>query len=79
MNVHELNRDQLHELKERYLTELAEMGEFAEIMDVDYNEPSWGDLSNADNIVPDDVVYRYWEGVCFVPDDFLCTAALCTC
>lgn len=71
MKVTELNREQLLQLKQRYLTELADEGTFAEILDVDYDEPSYSDLANADEIVPDDVVFRNWEGVYFVEEDFV--------
>ena len=74
MDIRELSKDQMHELKERYLMKLADEGSFAEVLDVDYNEPSYGDLTNADEIVPDDVIFREYEGICFVPDDFFCTA-----
>ena len=74
MTVHELSRDQLVELKQNYLSELADEGSFAEVMDCDYNEPSCWDLANADDIVPDDVVFRNYEGTHFVNDDFFCTA-----
>lgn len=70
MNVHELNREQLTELKQRYLTFLADEGTFAEVVGVDYDEPSMEDLARADEIVPDDVVFRQWEGTDFVEDDF---------
>ena len=74
MNVTELSREQLTELKCNYLEQLADEGSFAEVLDVDYNEPSYSDLANADEIVPDDVIFWNYEGVCFVPDDFFCTA-----
>lgn len=74
MTLQELSKDQLHELKERYLMELADEGTFAEVLGVDYDEPSYEDLSNADDIVPDDVIEREYEGICFVEDDFFCTA-----
>jgi len=74
MTLQELSKDQLHELKENYLMRLADEGTFAEVMRTDYDEPSYGDLANADEIVPDDVIEREYEGVCFVEDDFFCTA-----
>ena len=74
MDVHDLSRDQLVELKQNYLSELADEGSFAEVMDCDYNEPSYWDFAMADEIVPDDVIFKNYEGVCFVPDDFFCTA-----
>ena len=75
MDVRELNREQIIELKERYLMMLADEGNYADVLNVDYDEPSYSDLANADDIVPDDVVFRQYEDVCFVPDDFFCTAA----
>lgn len=74
MRVTELSRDQLVELKQEYLSELADEGCFAEVMDCDYDEPSYWDLANADDIVPDDVVFRLWECTHFTNDDFFCTA-----
>lgn len=73
MNVRELSREQMHELKEAYLTKLADEGTFAEVLGVDYDEPSYGDLANADEIVPDDVIFREYDGIDFVKDDFFCT------
>ena len=74
MDVLELSREQLVELKQNYLTQLADEGSYAEVLDVDYNEPSYWDIANADEIVPDDVIMKNYEGTCFVPDDFFCTA-----
>lgn len=74
MTLQELSKDQLHELKERYLIKLADEGTFAEVMDVDYDAPSYEDFANADEIVPDDVIEREYEDVFFVEDDFFCTA-----
>ena len=74
MEVRELSKNQMHELKENYLIKLADEGTFAEVMGVDYDAPSYGDLANADEIVPDDAIFREYEGIDFVPDDFFCTA-----
>ena len=74
MNVRDLSKEQMHELKERYLLELADEGSFAEVMGVENDEPSYGDLADADDIVPDDVIFKDYEGVDFVNDDFFCTA-----
>lgn len=71
MTVHELNREQLVQLKQDYLCQLADCGEFAEIVGVDYDEPSWGDLMLADEIVPDDVIFRNYDDVYFVEEDFV--------
>lgn len=70
MRIDELTREQLIELKQRYLTMLAEEGDYAEIVGVDYNEPSYWDLAHADEIVPDDVLYRNYEACDFVEEDF---------
>lgn len=76
MDVRDLSREQLVELKQRYLMMLADEGTFAEVLDVDYDAPSYMDLEKADEIVPDDVVFRNFEGSYFVPDDFFCTACV---
>lgn len=70
MNVTELNRDQLIELKQSYLEVLNESGEHEEVVGVSYNE-----LASADEIVPDDVIFDYYEGVIFSEDDFFCSVA----
>ena len=73
MLVTDLNRDQLTELKSNYLVQLADEGRFAEVGGVDYDYPDWDDMAHADEIVPDDVIFRQYEGIDFVPDDFFCT------
>lgn len=70
MNVTELNRDQLIELKQSYLEVLNESGEHEEVVGVSY-----GELANADEIVPDDVIFDYYDGIIFTEDDFFCSAA----
>ena len=75
MNVYELNKEQMLELKQRYLEMLADEGNYASVLNVDYDEPSYWDLANADDIVPDDIIFTHYEDTCFVPDDFFCTVA----
>lgn len=70
MNVHDLTREQISQLKANYLCRLADEGTFAEILGVDYDEPSWGDLANADTIVPDDVIFEEYADTFFVYEDF---------
>lgn len=70
MNVQDLNREQLTFLKQAYMTQLADEGLFAEMFGVDHNEPSWGDLARADELVPDDVIFDHYEGTDFVEEDF---------
>ena len=54
--------------------QLEDEGTFAEVMGVDYNAPSYGDLANADEIVSDDVIEREYGDICFTEEDFFCTA-----
>ncbi len=75
MNVKELTRDQMVELKQNYMIELADEGTFAEVMNVDYDHPAWGDMAYADDLVPDDVIFEHYGDIDFVDDDFWCTAA----
>lgn len=71
MTIHELNREQLIQLKQDYLCQLADCGEFAEIVGVPYDEPSWKDLADADEIVSDDVIFRNYDDVYFTEEDFV--------
>lgn len=67
MTVHELNRDQLEELKQHYLTEQYDLrGEGI----------SYGELAAADELVSDEEIFAAYEHVDFVPDDFWCTAGM---
>lgn len=59
MSVKELNRAQLDELKQAYISDLL-------------GDPSWGDLAAAQN-VDDETIFLYYDGICFVSDDFFCT------
>ena len=74
MTVYELSSEQMLELKQQYLEMLADEGNYASVLNVDYDEPSQHDLSFADEIVPDDIIFTHYEGIDFVPDDFFCTA-----
>lgn len=51
MDVRELTRDQLEELKETYLWETENDYVFA-------------------REIPDSVIFEYYDGICFVDDDF---------
>lgn len=73
MDVTELSREQLVELKQSYLCSLADSGDY-EVFDVRYIGVSYSDLVNADDIVPDDVVFDNYSGVVFCDDDFNCSA-----
>ena len=62
MKVTELNRDQLVQLKQDYLCDIADKrnGE----------SPSWYEIANADALVSDKEVFDYYAGIDFVPEDF---------
>ena len=70
MDIHDLTREQLIELKESYLYALADKGDYAEVLDTDHDEPSYDDLADVDDLVPDDVVFDYYDGMTFTEDDF---------
>ena len=72
MKVKELSREQLIELKQAYLSGLVNEGLFAEVMGVDYDEPSMEDYANADELVSDDFTFMYYEGMDFCEEDFWC-------
>lgn len=60
--VQDLSEEELLELKYRYRDMLMESGEFEEVFGEDLNPED----------VPDDVIFRNWEYVSFVEDDFWC-------
>ena len=59
--VLDCTRAQLIELKQFLLCQRAE---------TDGDEPSWGELANADELVPDTAVYNYFDGITFTDEDF---------
>ena len=70
MNVYELNTEQMTALKQKHLFQLADEGCYGEVVGVDYDEPSWQDLANADSLIDDAMIYREYEGIDFVEEDF---------
>ena len=58
MKVKELNRQQLDELKQSYVTECE-------------NNPSWGDLIDAPSNISDETIFEHYAGINFVAEDFL--------
>lgn len=70
MNVYELTKEQLFALKINYLDKLASEGVFAEVLDTDHGKPTKSDFDRADSIVPDDVIYREYEGYDFDDEYF---------
>lgn len=62
MNVKELNKEQLQQLKIRYLDELLQEEEGRNI--------SYGEMANIDEIVSDKVIYDLYDYTTFVNEDF---------
>ncbi|MBQ3475843.1 MAG: hypothetical protein IJH20_06720 [Bacilli bacterium] len=62
MNVKELNKEQLQQLKIRYLDELLQEEEGRNI--------SYGEMANIDEIVSDKIIYDLYESTTFVDEDF---------
>ena len=71
--VTELSRAQLRELKKAFMIELVNDESYAGFFGVDHNEPSWGELANADSMVSDETIYNHYAGTSFTEDD-LCGA-----
>lgn len=65
MNVNELSREQLVELKQNYLCELADKRNGEGV--------SYGELASADELVSDDEIFDYYSGTDFVTEDFVCS------
>jgi hypothetical protein len=64
MTVYELNRDQLIELKQAYITEKNdEVGEGT----------SWAEIAAVDDVISDKEIFERYEGYTFTNDDFYCT------
>lgn len=67
MTVRELNPAQYKELCQDYITRFWADDEH------DTTEPSWYDLACADEIVAEDIIYKYYDGIEFTDDDFTCS------
>jgi len=63
MTVHDLNRDQLTELKQAMYSE-------------DNESVSYGELAAIDELVSDEAVKERYEGYVFTADDFFCSASV---
>ena len=70
MTYDELTYDQKNMVAGAYLCRLADEGVYAEVMGVDWDAPSWGEMGNALELVPDDVMRREYGDVIFTEDDF---------
>ena len=67
MTVQELNRDQYKELCQRYITEFWTDDEHHT------TSPSAYELACADELVDENIIYDYYDGVNFVEEDFFCS------
>lgn len=63
MTVNDLNREQLNELKETYVAQLAE---------TDQEVIGYEGLASTTEI-PDEVIFNHYEGIIFSEDDFFCS------
>lgn len=70
MEYSELTDYQKTQLAGDYLVRLADDGRFAEVMGVDYDAPSYGDMGNALDLVPADVMEMEFGSYVFTEDDF---------
>jgi len=62
MKVQELNKEQLQQLKVRYLDELLQEEEGRNI--------SYGEIANIDEIVSDKIIFDLYGHITFVEEDF---------
>jgi hypothetical protein len=62
MKVQELNKEQLQQLKVRYLDELLQEEEGRNI--------SYGEIANIDEIVSDKIMFDLYGHITFVEEDF---------
>lgn len=76
MDVRELTRDQLDELKDSLYWQIYHMDDeecaFAVIDSVlPYTQKTLPDYPHE---IPDTIIFNVYAGICFVNDDFFCTA-----
>lgn len=81
MTVKDLDRQQMIELKQQYLSELSDEGNLNAVI---YDKPeldetsegvSYDELARADELVSDEVIYDHFAGVYFSDEDFSETSA----
>ena len=63
MLVQDLSREQLDELKDSFFWQ----DETQDILEDAYTSPEQ---------IPDDIIFEHYAGVCFVDDDFFCSASI---
>ena len=64
VTVRDLSREELVELKERYLDSY--------LMETEGRTASYGEIARADELVPDETVFEAYECFDFVEEDFAC-------
>lgn len=62
MSIYELNREQMGFIKANWLDNY--------LMEHENRNISWGEMAEADTIVPDSIMYEEYDGTYFVEDDF---------
>ena len=76
MTVSELNREQIMQLKCNYLDQLSGEGCIDYVLYGDEEQREcgvyMGEYAIADELIPDDVLFRHCEGFDFSEDDFTC-------
>ncbi len=70
LTVTELSREQIIELKQDYLFRY-----YQETADEE-DGPSQAELSDADDIISDGMIFEAYESTLFTADDFFCTASI---
>lgn len=67
MTVRELSPSQYKELCQDYITRFWTDNEHGT------DSPSWSELACADELVDESIIYDYYDGINFVPEDFGCS------
>ena len=62
MSIYELNREQMEYIKANWLDSY--------LMEHENRNISWGEMAEADSIVPDDTMFEEYSGTDFVEEDF---------
>ena len=65
-SVHDLNENELEELRSRWFSQHEDDGSLEEVMDME------GEINEED--IPMDIVKTYYEDTFFVEEDFFCNA-----
>lgn len=68
MTISELSHEQMEELKQNYLTQ--------HLLKVEDRSPTYTELINAVEIVPDSILFDVYGATEFNDDDFVCTARI---